>query len=30
LTAGMIREAIMPLMNRLPDTECTYEIVRSV
>ena len=30
LTAGEIRAAIMPLMNRMPDTECTYEIVRSV
>jgi hypothetical protein len=30
LTAGLIREAIMPLMNRLPDVECTYEIVRAV
>ena len=30
LTSGLVREAIMPLMNRLPDVECTYEIVRSV
>jgi hypothetical protein len=30
LTTGLVREAIMPLMNRLPDVECTYEVVRAV
>jgi hypothetical protein len=28
LTSGLVREALMPLMSRLPDVECTYEIVR--